>query len=391
MSCHNKKIYKRLPFSVYFWSVAVIAFSGLIVSIYLSISHYRVYTDIGYSSFCAISRAINCDTISQSPYSILWGVPVPVWGIIGYTFFLLFLPLAKMKETANARIWSLLFLVALGFSLYSIVLALISNFYIHSYCIMCVLTYGINLLLLYMSWIIIRRFGTTGIIKGIITDFVFLITHRKKCLSLFMPFFIIALIVILFIPEYWVYAAPTLPAKIQTGITNEGHPWIGAEVPELVIEEFSDYQCFQCKKMHFYLRRLVTEYPEKIRLVHRNYPLDHEFNPVVVPEPYHVGSGKLALISIAAMTDNKFWEINDLLFAESRKKNALNVKELAESVNMDYRILLRGISDQEVRQKLSFDVWEGMKLRLTGTPGYLINGKLYTGLIPSEILNAVME
>ena len=101
---------------------------------------------------------------------------------------------------------------------------------------------------------------------------------------------------------------------MPSGVNDEGHPWIGAENPELTIEEFTDYQCFQCKKMHFFLRRLVAQHPDKIRLVHRNYPLDHELNPIVVSQPYHVGSGKMALVANAAGISGKFWEMNDLLF-----------------------------------------------------------------------------
>ena len=79
---------KPLPFPVYFWSIVSITCVGLIDAIYLAISHYRVYTDIGYKSFCAVSKSINCDTVSQSAFSILLGVPVPVWGIVGYLIFL---------------------------------------------------------------------------------------------------------------------------------------------------------------------------------------------------------------------------------------------------------------------------------------------------------------
>ncbi|MFV9644862.1 MAG: hypothetical protein ACNYWU_03465 [Desulfobacterales bacterium] len=35
-----------LPFPVYFWTIAFLTFSGLADSVYLSISHYSVYTDI---------------------------------------------------------------------------------------------------------------------------------------------------------------------------------------------------------------------------------------------------------------------------------------------------------------------------------------------------------
>jgi uncharacterized membrane protein len=75
-----------LPFPIYFWTIFFLIIAGLANATYLSISHYRVYTDIGYRSFCAISKAINCDTVSQSPYSIFLGLPVPIWGIIGYLF-----------------------------------------------------------------------------------------------------------------------------------------------------------------------------------------------------------------------------------------------------------------------------------------------------------------
>ena len=158
---------KPLPFPVYFWTIAFIAFAGIADSIYLSISHYRVYTDMGYSSFCAISRAINCDTVSQSPYSIFLGVPVAAWGVMGYVFFLLFLPFAWNKEAQKKRIWSILFFVSLAFSIYSIILAFISTFYIHSYCIMCLLSYGISFMLLYYTWFIRRKFDKSSLILGL--------------------------------------------------------------------------------------------------------------------------------------------------------------------------------------------------------------------------------
>ena len=69
------------PFPVYFWTLMGLAAAGLMDAVYLSISHYRVYTDMTYRSFCAVTKSINCDTVSQSPYAILLGMPLPVWGI----------------------------------------------------------------------------------------------------------------------------------------------------------------------------------------------------------------------------------------------------------------------------------------------------------------------
>ena len=141
---------KPIPFHVYLWTMACLTVVGLTDAIYLGISHYRVYTDLDYKSFCAISRALNCDTVSQSPYSIILNLPLAVWGVIGYAFLLSFVIFAASKKAGNKRIWSLICWISLAFSGYSVVLAWISTFVIKSYCIMCIISYSINFALLFL-------------------------------------------------------------------------------------------------------------------------------------------------------------------------------------------------------------------------------------------------
>ena len=164
---NTKAPIKPLPYAIYFWTVTALAVAGLLNSAYLAVSHFRVYTDIGYKSFCAISRSINCDTVSQSAYSVFFSVPVPVWGIIGYIFFLLFLPIAWKFRDEKKPIWTLLFFISMGFSAYSVVLALISTFLIHSYCIMCILSYAISFMLLFFTYLIRKRYGLQGWVGNI--------------------------------------------------------------------------------------------------------------------------------------------------------------------------------------------------------------------------------
>ena len=391
-----RKLFKRdkpiqpLPFAVYYYTVMSIDLVALLVSIYLSYSHYRVYTDIGYRSFCAISKAINCDTVSQSPYSIFWGLPVSIWGILGYVFFLLFLLPAKNKDAFGKRIWTILFLVALVFSICSIILAIISTFIIHSYCIMCIVSYAINFLLLFYTWIIGKRFKSGALIQDLRNDLNFLI-NKKWLTSALLGIFVMGFIgVWIFYPEYWHLKAPQLSADIRVGVTENGHPWIGAENPHLIITEYTDYQCFQCKKMHYFLRQLVEKYPDKIRLIHRYFPMDHQFNPIV-KEPFHVGSGKMALLAIYAATQDKFWKMNDVLFDISGKKGVLNVKALADQVGIDYEGLGRSINNPAIRLKLQRDIWSGLKLNISGTPAFVINDKVYLAQIPPEIIKDALQ
>lgn len=386
----NKKV-KALPFFVYFWAVVLLAVTGLIASLYLTYSHYRVYADIGYSSFCAISRAINCDTISQSKYSVFLGLPVSVWGIVGYSFFLMFLPFASGARADQRRIWALLMIVSFLFSLYSLVLAFISTYYIRAYCLMCIVTYFVNLLLLYFAWIIRRRFPDRNIIRALRNDFRYMRKIKKQAIPTFALFFVCVALLHLFMPHYWEFSPPPLRAEIPKGITEDGRPWIGAEKPRLTIIEYTDYLCFQCKKMHFYLRQLVSQHPDKIRIVHYHYPMDDRYNPTIVPEPFHVGSGKLSLLAIYAATQGKFWKMNDVLFDISRKRETIEIRELAEKVELDYGSLSASLNDQRILRKLQRDIWEGMKLRVVGTPTYLIDGRLYPGHIPPQIIRQALE
>ncbi len=304
---------KKCSYGVYVFMVGFLAALGLADSIYLAISHYRVHSDVGYRSFCALSKALNCDTVSQSPCdtvsqspaSILINLPVAVWGAAGYLFFLSLVLFTASRSSERRRVWALCLVIACIFSIASMAFAWISS-KIGSYCILCILTYCINLILVYLCWLIRRRLAPEDLRTSVKRDLRFLWSKRRLSLPLFTAFGVGLLLANLMFPAYWETAIPPASSHLSTGLTAEGHPWIGAEQPVLEIQEFSDYQCFQCRKMHYYLRNLVGRFPDKIRLVHHNYPLDHEFNPIV-KEPFHVGSGKMALLAIHAAATGSFW------------------------------------------------------------------------------------
>jgi protein-disulfide isomerase/uncharacterized membrane protein len=386
---NRHKPIRPLSFSAYYYTIIFLTLVGLFSSIYLAYSHYRVYTDIAYKSFCAISKAMNCDTVSQSSYSIFLSLPVPIWGIIGYTFFLLLMPLAKSKGADCKRIWTLLLLISSAFTLYSLILAVISTFYIRSYCMVCILTYAVNLLLLFYTNMTRNRFESEDLIEGFRLDLKHLANKRRYCLMVFTLFFIGVISAKAVLPSYWQFEAPSLPDSIPTGVTEMGHPWIGAENPKLTITEYTDYQCFQCKKMHFYLRQLIAEHPAKIKLIHRNFPMDHEFNPIV-KDPFHVGSGKLSLIAIFAAGQGKFWQMNDILFSMAGEVKQINIRSLATDVGIDQDALVNSINDQNVRQRLAHDIIDGLKLQIDGTPAYVINGNVYLAQLPPEIIKTAL-
>lgn len=381
----NKKISR---YHYYYFTVIILSLSGLITSSYLLWSHYRNYTDIIFSSFCAISKRFNCDTVSQSSWSILLDIPVALWGTIGYLYFLTLAIPAYKNNQASIHLWRLLSAIGVFYSLTSIFFGYIASTKIHSYCILCIITYIINFLLFYIPWITYRRISKNYIAIDIRET----VKYIKKNLYIKIATTIIIIILTLshlLLPHYWQFSPPPLPENTARGTTVEGYPWIGAEHPMITIEEYTDYRCFQCYKMHCILRILIAKNPDRIRLVHHHYPMDHEVNAIVVPVEFHIGSGKLAKLAILSGLRNKFWELNDLLYAKSRENNQeISLQSLADATKLDINELEAALTDPTINELLRRDIWHGMKLGLTGTPSFVINGKVYQGTIPPEIIQS---
>ena len=247
-----------------------------------------------------------------------------------------------------------------------------------------------NLALLFYVWLIRRRFSNSGLVENTPKDILFLWEKKAKSILLLATFFAALISTWAFFPNYWNFQPPRISADIPTGITASGYPWIGAENAVLEITEFSDYLCFQCRKMHFFLRQLMAENPGKIRIIHRHYPMDHEFNPIV-RERFHVGSGKLALLAVYAASKNKFWQMNDLLYGIGGQKKPIGTKELAKILDLDSNELARALNDRIFRLRVKHDIYNGNKLEITGTPAYVIDGEIYQGQIPPEIIRKILK
>jgi uncharacterized membrane protein/predicted DsbA family dithiol-disulfide isomerase len=386
----TKKKITPMSFEVYFLVVALFCLVGFIDAIYLAISHYRVYTDIDYRSFCALSKAINCDTVSQSAYSIFLNIPVSIWGVFGYLLlFLLLLNAWQYRSRSIKAFWPSIFIVALAYSLNSIVLEAISFFMIRSHCIMCILSHAMNFGILFYAWLIHKRFNENNLFILLKQDLRLYRKSWRLWSTIISAFASIVILTILLFPPYWQFTFKELDGQIDSGITTEGYPWIGAADPEFVIQEFSDYQCFQCKKMHHFLRQLVARHRARIRLVHRHFPMDQEYNPLV-KEPFHTGSGKMSIIALFAQAKNQFWEVNDLLFDLGSQKKDFNTKTIAEKMGVTCGEVAAALRNRFFRLRLKHDIAVGIDLGITGTPGFLINGQVYIGTIPKNIITKMM-
>jgi uncharacterized membrane protein/protein-disulfide isomerase len=379
------------PYWMYTAPVVLLTIVGMFASFYLALSHYKNFTDITYSSFCAISKTINCDTVSQSIWSIFFGIPLAIWGVFAYFLFLVITIPALRNIQKQRYLWDLLFILALCYSFFDIYFGYIAAIKIHSYCIMCLLSYAVTLSLLFITWIIRRRFNSHSLVFGLHNSISTIRSNKPLVITLCLLILCLGSLKLV-LPTYWIFEYPSLSEETTTGITEDGTPWMGAITPKITINEFTDYQCFQCSKVHLTLRLLISQHPDTLRLVHHQYPMDDKFNTVLVKEPFHVGSGNLALLAIAAGEQNKFWETNDALYSIARQGiEEFNINKFAKKLGLDSVRLKQNMYSKRTIKILEEDIRMGLKNQIIGTPSFIINGKTYAGHLPSEILKEISQ
>jgi protein-disulfide isomerase len=275
----------------------------------------------------------------------------------------------------------------------SLTLGSVSAFVIRSVCILCLGTYLVNTVLLVLGAILVRRAGLSASLTAAWEEAA---NSSQKALAWGGATGIAVVALLLFYPQYWAEPAhASAPPKlapsatvallegIATGKTSDGHFWIGAREPQLVIEEFSDYECPYCGRAHWLLRSWVKANPDRIRLVHRHFPLDQACNPLI-KQPFHPRACAFAALAACAGETGKFWQANDYLFQHSHDPGPFKVSSLATSIGAD-ESALKSCLENRAAQHLEGDISEGLKLKITGTPTFRINGKTYTGELPEAL------
>jgi protein-disulfide isomerase/uncharacterized membrane protein len=370
---------------------------GLGVASKLALVHLHAHLDPSAKSFCAISDRVNCVTVARSKYSVFLHVPIAAWGVYGYLVMagVGIWGVRARQEQPSAAAFALLaaFSVAV-----SAVLGAISALCILALCILCLASYVINLALLVNAVALVRRWGFRTSFSA---AWHYVREHSGHMGALAVLFALVAIGMVTGYPRYWeqsaqaltrsptVAAAPSAdadsgPGEIGTGVTEDGHPWIGAKHPDVTVLEFSDYQCPFCNQAHAGMRALLSTHPG-LRLVHRHFPLDQACNPII-DKPFHPYACAYSALAACAGEQNQFWAANDYLFKHGHDPDPVEPAAFAQAVRVDPTKLGECL-EKRAWAMVRPDVEEGVRLKITGTPTFQINGQLYLGQIPADVLS----
>jgi protein-disulfide isomerase/uncharacterized membrane protein len=396
------------------------AVAGAAVSVGLTLVHHRAYALETSSS------------IALTPEAEMAGVPISVWGLGVYLVFGLLAAWGLTRREHESWPWGVLFWLALSSVLYSAYLAYVAYGKYRLMCIWCTALYGINLVLLGLSVGALKALRT-GVIKGVGGDLKALMSRLKVTAPLLIAGTAIGAGLFLFYPTPTLKpkkARMDLTGKIRTGsrgiqsgrsparsdsrtdgrdgsptrprpvpeprlvIPKVGKrslvishtPGKGAERPDVVVVELSDYECPFCAAAHRNVMKAYEKYKHRMKLYHRHFPLDNKCNPAM-GEPFHRNACKAALAAICARRQDKFWPMHHLLFRYPRRHSKSGLRALARKAGLDLPRFKSCMSSGEARKELKEDIEMAIALKVEGTPTFVFFGPLVKKMVVSGLID----
>ena len=380
-------------------SIQLFAFIGLLLSIELAIVYYNAnYNEYALSSFCSINNFVDCDGVAKTVHSQFCGIPLAYWGIFLYTIILFLTVVDRLK---NIKIFKFLevfknpnsYISALGFIsfLCSMVLAFISINVIHKICILCFVTYFIDLFIAFIA----SECNLKNIAEAFKVTFKDFISGVKLYPKTFITLSVIAAVFLAysgitlnFVPRVKRTKAILKYRDIKYNPYRVSGNVLGNPDGNVVIEIYSDYVCPLCYINNIMLHQAVKEY-KNIKVIHYNYPFDKECNQYM-DFTAHVGACFMSKGALAAKKQGNYWEMSSLIY-ENQPKNLSEMAQLAEKLNFDEKKFLDDLESKEISDELSAEISRSATLNVEATPTMIINGNKEVGVKPYYQLKEILE
>ena len=152
---------------------------------------------------------------------------------------------------------------------------------------------------------------------------------------------------------------------------SAAHEWsLGRAEAPVTMLEYADFECPDCGVAHRVLESLVTDYPERVRLVFRNFPVATS----------HPNATAAAEAAEAAGAQGRFWPMHDLLFTHQQALEPGDLRGHARTLGLDMDRFDREMAGHVHLAKVRADFHQGVLDGVNGTPTIFLNGQRFDGM-----------
>jgi protein-disulfide isomerase len=169
------------------------------------------------------------------------------------------------------------------------------------------------------------------------------------------------------------------PTMAFAPVPVEGAPLRGNPSAYVTIVQFEDYQCPFCARAEPTMRRIAEVYGSDVRFVMRHNPL-----------PFHGRARPAALAAECAFQQGRFWQMHDLLFANTSALEDTDLERYAGQIGLDVAKWKECVEAADF-ERIDADARLAASVGARGTPAFFVNGQPVSGAQPFEAFQKVID
>jgi protein-disulfide isomerase len=162
-------------------------------------------------------------------------------------------------------------------------------------------------------------------------------------------------------------------------VNVENANWFGRKGAPVLVVEFADYECPYCQRVAPDVQKLLDQFGAKIAFTYKDFPL-----------PMHSHAEKAAEAARCAGKQDKFWQFHDELF-RSKELDVDQLKAQARSLGLDPSEFNQCLDTGAEAATVAQDRAEGLRLGLSGTPSFFVNGHYFSGALDYAALRQIVD
>ena len=331
-----------------------------------------------------------CDEVRESSYSVVFGLPLPLFGLIMYAVLALLVFTAPLVSTSLRSLalygrHSMVVISTFGFTI-SLYLTFLEAFVIRAWCVWCVVSALIITLISAFSVWELRR-PSRARARGR-TEIIGQARISPVRLEVSAYLMLVAVAGVLSVPAWLYLTRPGEPVGPQ-GVADENisrlnrqeSHWLGSENPEVVIVEFADFECSSCAKVEPVVKRIRETYGDRVRYTLRHFPISVR----------HPHAWKAAEAAECAGEQEKFWEAVETIFHHQKELQIEALKTYAKQIGVEVESFGQCLDSGKMKDRVTQDRDDGMALGVKGTPTFFIGQKPVTGRITYAKFSRLVE
>jgi protein-disulfide isomerase len=181
----------------------------------------------------------------------------------------------------------------------------------------------------------------------------------------YLPFVIIVIVLVAAVG-----LAVVMVRKHKSGAADAGSGTKPGPNQQVLIEEYGDYQCPPCGMIYPELKKVESDYGDRVHIVFHHYPITK----------MHKNALAAAHAAEAARLQGKFWEMHDRLYrnqkAWAEEDNPVPIfTSYARELGLDADRFTRDMDSPQVKQVVEDDLQAATARGVTGTPTIYIEGR----------------